>query len=118
MLPNRNTYVGNPETVQHPPSTPQSGLFTVPGENVAAQISQGDMPECDGRPMRAEESCILPSSAAPTMLPDTSFDTRRPAQPSPMTTVHSGQDPPIVVATSCELENPRRLGITSHLSSA
>ncbi|MED6142671.1 hypothetical protein PIB30_116063, partial [Stylosanthes scabra] len=54
------------------------------------------MPECDGRPMRAEKSCILPSSAALTVLPDTSAGTRRPAQPSPMTTGHSGQDPPTV----------------------
>ncbi|MED6112197.1 hypothetical protein PIB30_059478 [Stylosanthes scabra] len=86
-------------------------------ENVAAQIRQGDTQECDGKPMIAEESCILLGSAAPTVLPDTSAGTRRPAQPSPTTSGHNGQDPPTVVAISCELESLRRLGTTSYLSS-
>ncbi|MED6214162.1 hypothetical protein PIB30_100208, partial [Stylosanthes scabra] len=62
-------------------------------------VHLGDMQECDGRPMRAEDSCIHPSFAAPTVLPGTSAGTRRPAQPSPMTTGHSGRDPPTVAAT-------------------
>ncbi|MED6129376.1 hypothetical protein PIB30_107359 [Stylosanthes scabra] len=103
-----DTYVGNPETVQRPPPAPQPGLLTVTGW-------LGDMRECDGRLMRAEDSCIHPSSAAPTVLPGTSAGTRRPAQPSPMTTGHSGRDPPTVAATACELENPRRLGTASPL---
>ncbi|MED6125841.1 hypothetical protein PIB30_072408 [Stylosanthes scabra] len=85
LLPAPNTY-GNPETVQRPPPAPQSGLLT------------------------AHESRRVmhpPKFPAPTVLPDTSAGTRRPAQPSPTTSGHSGQDPPTVVATLCELEKIR-----------
>ncbi|MED6165046.1 hypothetical protein PIB30_095935, partial [Stylosanthes scabra] len=56
-----------------------------------------------------------PGSAAHIVLPETSAGTKRPAQPSPMTSGHIGQDPPIVATISCELENLKRLGTTYHL---